>query len=135
MTNYLYSNLDDLESHHGIDFSEDAKEWSPDDSIIYHATNKSLVSTAGRLINDYCERTFDAYPNTPDAITWVCNEVVLRLIRRRNAILQAKGHTSYSDPFMGVSVDPTIYPVELSLAEKARLEPYRQKVVLAISGD
>ena len=45
----LYTNLEDFEAHHGLDFS--TLSWAPDDAVIYHATKKSFTSSASRLIN------------------------------------------------------------------------------------
>ena len=135
MTIYLYSNLEDLESQHGIDFSKYTKSWAPEDDVIYHATDKSFTSAAARLINDYCETTFSDFPDCDDIITHISNEIVLRMIRRRNAMIQALGHTSFGDDFLSVTVSPAQLRIKLLREEEDQLEQFRIQVVLAVVGE
>ena len=119
----LYTDLEDFEAHHGLDFS--ILTWAPDDAVIYHATDKSFTSSASRLINEYCETTFSDFPSCDETITWICNEVILRMIRRRNAMNQAMGHESFTDEFMTVEVTEKQLEIELTELERYQLDKFR----------
>ena len=135
MTLYLYTNLDHLEKTTGIDFSTFADSWAPADSYIYSTTDVSMVSAAGDLINDYCQTTFDNYPDCDTTITTVCESIVLRMIRRRNMIIQNLSHDSYSDPFVSFSDPLSSFVVELTDEEKLKLQRFQSNIDLVINSD
>lgn len=129
----IYTDLDDFEAHHGLDFS--TLSWAPDDKVIYHATDKSFTSAASRLVNEYCETVFSDFPNCDETITWVCNEVILRMVRRRNAMNQAMGHEQFADDFMTVQVTEKQLEIELTPLERYQLDKFRVgDIVLSVSG-
>ncbi len=129
----IYTDLEDLEAHHGLDFS--TLSWACEDDIIYHATNKSFTSSAGRLINEYCETTFSDFPSCDETITWVCNEVILRMIRRRNAMNQGMGNEVFTDDYMSVSTTPDQLAIELTPLERYQLDKFRSgDIGLIVSG-
>jgi hypothetical protein len=119
----LYTDLEDFEAQHGNDFS--TLSWAPEDKVIYHATDKSFASSASRMINEYCLTVFSDFPDCDETITVVCNEIILRMIRRRNAINQAMGHESFTDDFMTVNVAADQLTIELSDNEKYQLDKFR----------
>ena len=129
----LYTDLEDFEAHHGLDFS--TLSWSAEDKVIYHATDKSFTSSASRLINEYCETTFSDFPDCDETITWVCNEVILRMIRRRNAMNQAMGHESFTDDYMTVQTTEAQLEIELTPLERYQLDKFRSgDIGLVVSG-